>query len=53
VEVAQKRWRGLDQFAEVSRMGKGMGKANNVLRDIRLTCGVAGSISTDGNCLGL
>ena len=52
VEVVQKRWKGLDQFGEVSRMSKGMGKAHNVLRDIRSTCGVAGSISMGGNLVG-
>jgi len=43
VEVAQKKWKGPDRFAVVSRMGRGMAEAHIVTTGIR----VAGSISTD------
>ena len=52
MEVTRKIWKGLDQFAEVSRTGKGIEEVHNVITGILLIFGVAGSRSTGDNRAG-
>lgn len=52
VWVAQKKWKGVGQGAEVSGMGKNMDGVHNVTCGILFACGVGGSKSLGSKVVG-